>query len=103
MLVSKNKLHKEESPWIYWLRIDISSNDKTKETFIFAGISAEKLKEYCKLQHGEDLTDKQKNDWVKSIEKKWLDFGPKIFEKKVHYDSYGNNKILDFLKSLTKE
>lgn len=102
MIIIKNKIHIEQGPNIYWTRVDILSDGKDRESFIFAGISGEQLNEFCKLQHGKELTDEQINDWVKFIEKKWLDFGSKIFEKKIHYDSCENNGVLTFLKSLTK-
>jgi len=58
------------------------------------------LRAQTKFQYGKSLIDKQINNWIESMAKKWSAFGPKIFENKIHYDSCGDNSILNFLKSL---
>ena len=96
----RGEIHAEHDLWVYWIRIDISSDNEPKETSVLAGISGEKLNERSKLKNGEDLTNEQKNDWIESIIKKWLDMGDEIFETKIHYDPNDNQVILKFLKSL---
>ncbi len=96
-LKSRSPIYLEQNLWLYWARIDIWSDNETRETSIFAGISAEKLNGDCDLQNGQELTSEQKNNWVESVIKKWLISDMEIFETKIHYDTNGDKEIRKFL------
>ena len=103
-ILSKSKVYSEPDFWIYWTKIIVLPDDKSKEMSVFAGITGEDLFEYLNWSQDKDGdTPKEYHlkKWQNSVAERILNKDQKIFE--IYYPHKGNREVLKFLKSKSKK
>lgn len=102
MTIQKGKIREDFIRDLYWTKIVFRSDDKKKESAVFACVSWEYI---CDTNRTNKIRDKFLSKWLNDIIKKKEKLGNKIFEKKVHFEinavtNEGKLNALKFLKEI---
>lgn len=107
MNIEKGEVKIDSHRDLYWVRILLSSDDRSRKTQILACSSEEYLRSALSVSSNEVINEKYLSVWVDAVIKKWSVLGLNIFDQDIHYDIYtltedGETKGLEFLFNLSK-